>query len=376
MNKLSAILLFAIIAAASAQTCDIQTGLACAKSVEPCIATCKTGLEACAKCLAGDWAPCCPCIEKAIPKIPFKCPSAVPMLAQPQIEEEPQVMIGQEPVDLIITSEEVGEQAAGEQDDAPHWIFLVFQRVSPCEQSAAENQCAGSPRDVAICLAQSPTELAPECEDELIQGAMAHDDIDVLTLMANREIRDILTPADEPIVKEYPMTEMSMAHHGRDAQVHPIVTTLRKTCTADFQKGICEFALAKRVCPKQLLSCLAKHKQELSQPCVQTTRKEIMMVIERENDPVRMACNILASVLFMMAIFFLVVCCCKAIGRCCACFFSSTVVAACAPSPSSLEEQYMLAGSNQPVSSEAQELEMALMLSAAEAGKVTAHDQV
>merc|ERR1712153_154819 len=136
--------------------------------------------------------------------------------------------------------------------------------------------------------------------------------------------------------------------------------------TADFQKGICEFALAKRVCPKQ----------ELSQPCVQTTRKEIMMVIERENDPVRMACNILASVLFMMAIFFLVVCCCKAIGRCCACFFSSTVVAACAPSPSSLEEQYMLAGSNQPVSSEAQELEMALMLSAAEAGKVTAHDQV
>lgn len=280
-------------------------------------------------------------------------------------------MIGQDPVDLIITSQEVVEQEDGEQEDAPHWIFLVFQRVPPCEQSVAENQCSGSPRDVAICLAQSPTELAPECENDLIQGAMAHDDIDVLTLMANREIRDISTTAEDPVVKEYPMDEMTTAHHGHDAKVHPIVTNLRKTCTADFQKGICEFALAKRVCPKKLLSCLATHKDELSQPCVHTTRKEIMMVIERENDPVRMACNILASVLFMMAIFFLVVCCCKAIGRCCACLFSSTVVASDA-----LEEQYMLAGSDQPVSSEAQELELALMLSAAEAGKVTAHDQV
>jgi|ERR1711865_555136 len=291
---------------------------------------------------------------------------AVAALAQPQVEE-PQVMIGQQPVDLVITSEEVGEQG----QDASHWIFLVFQHVSPCEQAAADNQCAGSPQDIAICLAQSPTELAPECENELIQGAMVHDDIDVLTLMANREIRDILAPAEEPFVKEYPMGEMTIAHHGHDANVHPIVMNLRKTCTADFQKGICEFALATRVCPKKLLSCLAEHKNQLSQPCVQTTRKEIMMVIERENDPVRMACNIIASVLFMMAIFMLVVCCCKAIARCCACCFASTVVASDA-----LEEQYMLAGSTQAVSSEAQELELALMLSAAEAGKVTAHEQV
>lgn len=76
MHTMRSVAFLAVIVAASAQTCDIQTGLACAKSVEPCIATCKTGLEACAKCLAGDWAPCCPCLEKAIPKIPFKCPNS------------------------------------------------------------------------------------------------------------------------------------------------------------------------------------------------------------------------------------------------------------------------------------------------------------
>merc|ERR1712166_1248056 len=74
--KLLLTVCFAALAFASAQTCDIQTGLSCAKSVEPCIATCKTGALACAKCLASDWGACCPCIEKAIPKIPFKCPNA------------------------------------------------------------------------------------------------------------------------------------------------------------------------------------------------------------------------------------------------------------------------------------------------------------
>merc|ERR1712086_537096 len=76
MSHMRILVTLALISSASAQTCDIQTGLACAKSVEPCIATCKSGLEACAKCLAGDWAPCCPCLEKAIPKIPFKCPNS------------------------------------------------------------------------------------------------------------------------------------------------------------------------------------------------------------------------------------------------------------------------------------------------------------
>merc|ERR1719424_1567977 len=74
--KLLLTVCFAALAFASAQTCDIQTGLSCAKSVEPCIATCKTGALACAKCPASDWGACCPCIEKAIPKIPFKCPNA------------------------------------------------------------------------------------------------------------------------------------------------------------------------------------------------------------------------------------------------------------------------------------------------------------
>ena len=74
--KLLLTVCFAALVFASAQTCDIQTGLSCAKSVEPCIATCKTGALACAKCLASDWGACCPCIEKAIPKIPFKCPNA------------------------------------------------------------------------------------------------------------------------------------------------------------------------------------------------------------------------------------------------------------------------------------------------------------
>merc|ERR1712166_1402355 len=46
------------LALASAQTCDIKTGIACAKDIEPCIATCKTGLAACAKCLAGSWSGC------------------------------------------------------------------------------------------------------------------------------------------------------------------------------------------------------------------------------------------------------------------------------------------------------------------------------
>jgi len=75
-NMKNAICLLALtLALASAQTCDIKTGIACAKDIEPCIATCKTGLAACAKCLAGSWSGCCPCVKKAIPKLPLTCPS-------------------------------------------------------------------------------------------------------------------------------------------------------------------------------------------------------------------------------------------------------------------------------------------------------------
>jgi len=76
MRSATICLLAATLAFASAQTCDIKTGLACAKDVEPCIATCKTGAAACIKCLAGSWGGCCPCIKKAIPKLPVTCPSA------------------------------------------------------------------------------------------------------------------------------------------------------------------------------------------------------------------------------------------------------------------------------------------------------------
>jgi hypothetical protein len=272
--------------------------------------------------------------------------------------EEPQITIGEQSVDLVVTSKD-----AGEQHDEPHWIFLVFQTVPPCDQAAAENGCAGSPRDVAICLAQSPAKLAPECQRDLVQGAMAHDDIDVLTLLANRELTSLVEP---PVQEDHPMDEMTMKHHGHDAAVHPIVANLRLTCTTDFQKGVCDFALAKRVCPKRLLGCLAKHKKQLSPACGQSTRREILLAIERENDPLAMACNILASVLFMLIIMFMIVCCCKALARCCAYCCTSTLVASDA-----LEEQYMLAAAAKPMTSEEQELEMALMLSAAEAGKVS-----
>merc|ERR1719454_2651206 len=55
--------------AAAADKCNIATGLACAAKVEPCIAQCKQGIKDCIACLGGDYATCCPCIEKIDPKI-------------------------------------------------------------------------------------------------------------------------------------------------------------------------------------------------------------------------------------------------------------------------------------------------------------------
>jgi len=72
------VLILAIaLVAVNAQTCDIKSGIACGEKIEPCIATCKTGIVACASCLASDWSTCCPCIKKVVPKLPFTCPSAV-----------------------------------------------------------------------------------------------------------------------------------------------------------------------------------------------------------------------------------------------------------------------------------------------------------
>jgi len=54
-------------------TCGVGTALKCAEAVEPCIATCKTGVAACVKCIGADFEPCCPCIEKLDSKLPLKC---------------------------------------------------------------------------------------------------------------------------------------------------------------------------------------------------------------------------------------------------------------------------------------------------------------
>merc|ERR1711865_1085257 len=77
-NQMKCVLILAIaLVAVNARTCDIKSGIACGEKIEPCIATCKTGIAACASCLASDWSTCCPCIKKVVPKLPFTCPSAV-----------------------------------------------------------------------------------------------------------------------------------------------------------------------------------------------------------------------------------------------------------------------------------------------------------
>jgi len=49
-------------------TCGVVTAFKCAEAVKPCVAQCKQGVEACVKCLGGDFDTCCPCLEK-IPEI-------------------------------------------------------------------------------------------------------------------------------------------------------------------------------------------------------------------------------------------------------------------------------------------------------------------
>jgi len=60
-------------AEAPAADCTLATGLACGKALEGCVATCKTGAAACVKCLAGDFATCCPCLKKLDAKLPISC---------------------------------------------------------------------------------------------------------------------------------------------------------------------------------------------------------------------------------------------------------------------------------------------------------------
>jgi len=51
-------------------TCDVPTALQCGEGVLKCIATCKTGIMPCAKCLYPDFKECCPCLEKLDPNLP------------------------------------------------------------------------------------------------------------------------------------------------------------------------------------------------------------------------------------------------------------------------------------------------------------------
>ena len=108
-----------------------------------------------------------------------------------------------------------------DHDESPRWIFLVFQTVSWCQEAAEVNQCAGSFRDIAICLAQSNTELEPACQQELMQAAMEHSDIEVLNLLVTRELVGLQAPKQDP--QEAPaMNEHTDEHHGHD-QCHELV---------------------------------------------------------------------------------------------------------------------------------------------------------
>merc|ERR1712028_94839 len=111
-------------------------------------------------------------------------------------------------VDVVLTVE---------HDEAPRWIFFVFRTVSPCEQAAEVNNCAGSFRDIAICLAESNTELEPACEQELLQAAMEHADIEVLNLLVTRDFS--LVPAAKEAEAPPAMDEHTEEHHGHDQSI-------------------------------------------------------------------------------------------------------------------------------------------------------------
>jgi len=267
------------------------------------------------------------------------------------------------PADQVVELVELVPVITFDHDESPRWIFLVFQTVSWCQEAAEVNQCAGSFRDIAICLAQSNTELEPACQQELMQAAMEHSDIEVLNLLVTRDLVGLQAP------KQAPQEAPAMNEHTEDQSVQPIVKSLRETCDREFKSGICSFALDERVSPKNLLRCLVERKDYLSVPCMVNTRQQVMMLVEAQ-DPIRQACAALAWILLLASLFFCCMCICSTLARCCG--FCCDPMAA---DEALLEEQYILAASTEL--SEEAELQMAMLLSKAEAeGKATALDQV
>merc|ERR1719331_1245112 len=156
------------------------------------------------------------------------------------------------PVQAPVEIELVVQKPTAEHPQ-PHWFLAIF-RKNPCQDAAVAQQCAGSPRDIAYCLAESEIDLAPSCARELMREAMVHEDVDLLHKLAARtnSILDGEAEASEPEPEPTPPGPHS-GHHKHDEHVHPIVSHLRQTCNQEFEHGICGFALANRVCPRKLL---------------------------------------------------------------------------------------------------------------------------
>eukprot|EP00656_Telonema_subtile_P048828 TRINITY_DN5922_c0_g1_i2.p2 TRINITY_DN5922_c0_g1~~TRINITY_DN5922_c0_g1_i2.p2 ORF type:complete len:208 (-),score=41.89 TRINITY_DN5922_c0_g1_i2:231-854(-) len=206
------------------------------------------------------------------------------------------------------------------------------------------------------------------CAASLFEGAVAHSDVEMVDLLVSRNIQTILPTQDD--TQEAAVSEPRMLTHDAHP-AHPIVSRLRQTCSAEFNNGVCSFALADKVCPRKLLRCLVQHSQQLSVPCTAQARAEIVEVVKEQN-----AHNLFSLIAWILLLVSACMCCRVCVScfrRCCCASSYETVPVDDAAMPSA------------PPSEEA-ELEMALVLSAAEAkgAKVvdgipviaTAHDQV
>eukprot|EP00658_Telonema_sp_P-2_P037686 TRINITY_DN270_c0_g1_i8.p1 TRINITY_DN270_c0_g1~~TRINITY_DN270_c0_g1_i8.p1 ORF type:complete len:301 (+),score=76.08 TRINITY_DN270_c0_g1_i8:186-1088(+) len=253
--------------------------------------------------------------------------------------------------------------------DAKHrpggWVLAIFESgPRPCEAAAREAGCVGYPRDIAICLANSNVELSKECKTDIFRGALSHDDMEVLHLLS--------TKADLPQEVPHAVASPHREHHKHG--LSPIVTRLRQSCSTEFSSGICDFAVGPRVCPRKLLHCLVANQKQLSQSCFKQTRTEVVKVVEadQENSAIRIGCSIVAWIVMFVTIFLLCSCCMKLVRWCCCssrvAVVETTVEGVVSPSAPRDEDA---------------ELEMALVLSAAEAKAVakgipvlSAHEQV
>lgn len=158
--------------------------------------------------------------------------------------------------------------------------------------------------------------------------------------------------------------------------MHPIVEHLREACATEFGSGTCSFAVEKKkVCPRKLLHCLVQHRKELGDQCTFQARTEITRITRNDHSPMHMAISMLAWVLILLALFACCRCCMRCIFMCC----NRSV-----PQVGVETDVIVNLQPSAPVMSEDEELEMVLMLSAAEAKgdkivdgiPVHAHDQV